>query len=294
MRDSFTRITHFTVSLFLAFALTLTGYSQKKLKSDFPKGTVKLKYSFPVNKFVKYLSVTKASQVMVINGQSIEVKIYTDMGCKLKYKGEKGENLKIEVQIDSMNMNIGTPQGMTNSSLKEAGLKTFNMVLSTLGKEIDVKEAEKIEYVVEGGRKRNMALTFQTFFPDLPVNPVKPGDIWIINDTINSNEPGEKIKQTIVSNNKFESIEKIDGISCAKITATLSGTRETFVQSQGMDVTMSGTVEGIDVLYFALKEGYFVKQTTSAKTTGNIVISGTQNMSFPMVMNMTSTNEVKK
>jgi hypothetical protein len=62
-------------------------------------------------------------------------------------------------------------------------------------------------------------------------------------------------------------------------------------QSQGMDINTDGTFTGTRILYFAVKEGYFIKETSTTKMTGNIEISN-QNMSFPVVMDITSTNEI--
>ena len=97
----------------------------------------------------------------------------------------------------------------------------------------------------------------------------------------------------VESNFKFEGIENVDGIECARITATLSGTRKMTTQLQGMEIHTSGPYTGTQVLYFAVKEGYLIKEAVNTKMTGNIEIPD-QNMSFPVVMNITSSNGVVK
>ena len=79
----------------------------------------------------------------------------------------------------------------------------------------------------------------------------------------------------------------------ARITATLSGTRKMTTQSQGMEIHTSGPYTGTQVLYFAVKEGYLIKEAVNTKMTGNIEIPD-QNMLFPVVMNITSSNGVVK
>jgi hypothetical protein len=96
------------------------------------------------------------------------------------------------------------------------------------------------------------------------------------------------------SENKYEGMEKMDGYECAKITSTLSGTREQTAQTQGMDVATSGTFTGTGELWFAVKEGYFIKNTTRSKLTGNVEISGPQNMTMPLVADMVFVNRLKK
>jgi len=95
------------------------------------------------------------------------------------------------------------------------------------------------------------------------------------------------------SNFKFEGIENVDGIDCAKISATISGTRKMITQSQGMEIHTSGPYTGTQLLFIALKEGYLVKETVTTKMTGNIEIPD-QNMSFPVVMTATATNQIVK
>jgi hypothetical protein len=64
-------------------------------------------------------------------------------------------------------------------------------------------------------------------------------------------------------------------------------------QSQGMEIRTSGPFTGTQTLFFDVNEGYFIKQTVVSKTTGNIEIPD-QNMSFPVVMTITSTNQIVK
>jgi hypothetical protein len=88
-------------------------------------------------------------------------------------------------------------------------------------------------------------------------------------------------------------MEDVDGVLCAKISATLSGTRKMTTEAQGMTINTTGPYTGTQTLYFAVKEGYLVKETVNTKMTGNIEIPD-QNMTFPVVMNITSTNEIEK
>ncbi len=64
-------------------------------------------------------------------------------------------------------------------------------------------------------------------------------------------------------------------------------------EAQGMKINTTGPYTGTQTLFFAVKEGYLVKETVNTKMTGNIEIPD-QNMSFPVVMNITSTNEIEK
>jgi hypothetical protein len=169
----------------------------------------------------------------------------------------------------------------------------FNIIISPSGKIIDLSGASKVVYTIEGSGESNMNQSFLSYFPVLPKNSVQPGDTWTTNDTIDSKSQSNSVWMPVAAAFKYEGLEKINGIDCAKITATLTGTRKMTTQSQGMEIHTSGPFTGTQTLFFAVNEGYFVKQTVVSKMTGNIEIPD-QNMSFPVVMTITSTNEIVK
>jgi hypothetical protein len=258
------------------------------------KDPVKLVYNFSEGKTISYYSATAISQAMDINGQTMNVMVDNSLAFKVKMIGKADENLKLEVTIDSLSMKIDSPNGSTGAKVKEVEGKKFNMLLSPRGKEIDVNEASKIEYSVEGSAGGNLSQSFANIFPDLPENPVNPGDTWTKNDSVISKSGTSKTSQVFQSSNKFEGIEKMNGIDCAKITSTITGTMQTNTQNQGMDIFYSGPFQGTVTLYFAVKEGYFLRQDVSTKMTGTIEISGPQSMTFPCVMETKGKIEAKK
>jgi len=269
------------------------SYSQKKSDQTLKKGDVKLEYNYPAAKSVKYLSDTKVVQDMDVNGQSMLVNISMTLGCQVKSTGKQGENLNLEISIDTMAQNVESPQGSAGGSISDVKGKVFTIVISPSGKIVDLSGASKIVYTVEGSGEITMNQSFMGYFPVLPKNAVKEGDTWISNDTLDSKAETNTIWMPVEANYKFEGIEKIDGIDCAKISAILSGTRKMTTQSQGMEIHTSGPFTGTQTMFFAVNEGYFIKQTVVSKMTGNIEIPD-QNMSFPVVMTITSTNEIVK
>jgi len=64
------------------------------------------------------------------------------------------------------------------------------------------------------------------------------------------------------------------------------------LQSQGMDIFIKGPFTGTSECLFAVKEGYFIRNTGSTKMTGELEITS-QGMSMPIVIEMKSVNEVK-
>jgi hypothetical protein len=267
----------FTTAIILALFTGSTVFSQKKSDQPLQKGGVKLEYNFPAAKTVKYISVN----------------ISMTLGCQVKSAGKQGENLNLEISVDTMGQNVESPQGSAGGPISDVIGKVFTMVISPSGKVVDLSGASKIVYTVEGSGESTLNQSFMNYFPVLPKNAVKEGDTWISNDTLDSKAQSNTIWMPVEANYKFEGIEKIDGIDCAKISSTLSGTRKMTTKSQGMEIRTSGPFTGTQTLFFAVNEGYFIKQIIVSKMTGNIEIPD-QNMSFPVVMTINSTNQIVK
>jgi hypothetical protein len=282
-----------SVSVLVLSAIISLGYSQKKPADALPGGSLKLEYKYPEGKTYKYVSESKIVQDMDVNGQSMLVNIAVYLGCEVKAAGKQGDNLNLEIKIDSMAQNIESPQGTAGGTIGDVKEKVFSMVISPAGKIVDLSGATKIVYNIEGSGESNLEQGFLNFFPALPKGPVKTGDTWVANDTIQTNSERMSLTMPVQSEFKFEGTEKVDGIDCAKISATISGTRKMSTEAQGMKILTNGPFTGTQTLFFAINEGYFVKQTEVTKMTGTIDIPD-QSMSFPVVMNITSTNQIVK
>lgn len=274
----------------IALALAVSGIASTLYAQN---GSVKLEYNYPSGKTFKYVNDSKIVQDMDINGQSMLVNVSIYMGCEVKSAGKQAENLKLEITIDSMAQNIESPQGMAGGPIVDVKGKVFNMVISPAGKSVDLTEASTIVYAIEGSGENNLSQAFLNYFPSLPSSAIKPGDTWVTHDTVNSKSTNNNLWMPVESDYTFEGIENVDGIDCAKIKATLSGTRKMTTQAQGMEINTSGPYTGTQELVFAIKDGYLVKETVNTKMTGNIEIPD-QGMTFPVVMTVITTNSLVK
>lgn len=291
-RQSFLKLISLVAIMIVSGVFNL-AISQKKVVESPQKGTVKLIYNYPSDKTIKYLTTSNIVQNMDVNGQSMLVNVNSYSGCSVRAAGKLDENLKLEIKIDSVAQTVDSPQGATGGAVADAKGKTFNMVISPDGKTVDISEASVIVFSIPGSGETNAAQTFMEFFPAVPTGTIKTGDTWITHDTINSKSQTMTLWMPVESNNKFEGIETVNGMECAKISASISGTRKMTTQTQGMSVIVNGPFTGTVVLFFAIKDCYFVKQTVITRMTGNIEISD-QGMSFPVVMDINSTKEIQK
>ena len=143
-----------------------------------PAATVVLEYKMPAGRSLTYLSKSEETQVMEIQGQSMDTQSTNSGTFTFKAKGLKDKNFLLGVTIDDIVTTMtSNAQGDMSPNMSELKGKSFDMVLSPLGSEVDVSGAEAITYDIAGDI-HNLSSGFKMFFPDLPGKPVKVGDTW--------------------------------------------------------------------------------------------------------------------
>jgi len=255
---------------------------------------VKLVYNYPADKSIKYLNNSVMTQIMDMQGQSMQVDVNSAFGCSVRTAGKQDNNLKIEIRIDTLGQTTNSPMGSSGGAIQDIKGNTCNIIISPEGKVIDMSESANLVYTMEGSGQSNMSQNLSDFFPVLPSNAVTTGDSWNMTDsaTIKSASMTMKTIDNIVS--KLEGFETVSGIECARISGVHSGTMTMSVQNQGMDIFIKGPFTGTSEYLFAIKEGYFLKLSSATKVTGNLEISSPESMSMPIVLDMKSVNEVTK
>jgi len=200
----------------------------------------------------------------------------------LKYQTSMESTQNFEVTIDSMSVNITSPQGELSPDMSSVIGKSFDMTLSFLGKELDVSGAEAIQYDMGPGGKRSIAPGFQALFPDLAGRPVKIEDTWTSKDTITDKSSNTEIHLIFESLNTLEGFETVNGLECVKITAVVTGILDGKGKEGGADLIFEGDIEGSDTWYFAYKKGLFVKMISEGLVKGTATVTGPQKMTIPL------------
>lgn len=257
-------------------------------------GPVKLAYNYPAEKAIRYSGTSTMVQIMDIQGQSMQVDVNSAFGCFVKSAGMQENNLKIEITVDTLGQTTNSPMGNSGGAITDIKGKACTVIISPEGKVIDLSGAAGLVYSMEGSGETNLSQTLSDFFPVLPSKEISPGEIWNATDSIKTKSAAMTMKTIDNTVNKFEGFETTDGIECAKISTQHSGTISMNVQSQGSDIFIKGPFTGTSEYLFAIKEGYFIKMTSATKVNGNLEMTSPQEMSFPIVMDMKSVNEVKK
>jgi hypothetical protein len=270
-------------SAILFMALGFNAFSQK---------SVDFSYRYPLNP-VSYLHKQNIHEILDIQGQSMDVYVTGLTGCNVKSAGSKNNLVNLAVTIDTLAQVVDSPQGVMGGGIGEVKGKTFNITIRNNGKVADISGAVATTFVVQGQGQSNLSGTFTDFFPVLPEGKVNVGYSWTSVDTVNV-ESGMNSQVTIMnSDNKFEGFEDVEGMSCAKISSTTSGTSNMKNESQGMSMQTSGNFTGTSTTWFSPEKGYFVKFNSTTKMTGNVNMPN-EGYSFPVVLDIVESTDITK
>jgi hypothetical protein len=252
-----------------------------------PQTGVILRYSMPEGQVLKYESWGETHQVSDVMGQTIEADISTSTTFTALSKGQEENNHRLTITIDDMSIKVQSTQAELEPDMSTVIGKNFDMVLSALGKEVELIGAEAIEYDMGPEGTRNIATGFQDIFPNVADRPVKIGDTWPDESTITEKtETGEAVIN-VSSVNTFAGFETVDGVECVKVTSEGSGTIESTAEQQGMELVSTGEIKGMTTWYFAYKEGIFIKQIMEGTVEG-VVDVPSQGIQIPFTRESTS------
>jgi len=283
----------FVKSLFSAGLIVMFSGICSNVLCQNTAGAVKIAYNYPADKAIRYLGTNVMTQIMDIQGQSMQVDVNSAFGCFVKSAGKQDNNLMIEIKVDTLGQTTNSPMGGSGGTIQDIKGKTFNIVISPEGKMVDISGASALVYTLEGSGESNMSQTFSDFFPVLPSKAVATGDTWNSTDSLTTKSPSMTMTTIDNSIHKLEGFETVNGIECAKISSQHSGKISMKVQNQGNDLFIKGPYTGTSEFLFAVKEGYFIKMTSATKVNGNLEMTSPQAMTFPIVLDMKSVNEMK-
>ncbi len=275
---------YLSVALVVLLIALLAGCAAKRpFWGDVKKGLI-LEYRMPQDQALQYQFSSNMIQDMEMMGGSMRNIIDLNLLFSAKSEALEGKNHLLLVTIDSAKTDIESPQGNLMPDMSPVLGKSFHMILTLLGKELEMTGSDTIKYSMGQAGERTLTSNFQTIFPDLAGKPIKIGDTWTTNDTINVKEGGMDMRMTFVSVNTLQGLETVGGHECAKITAKTTGKMEGEGQQGPANLYIEGDIEGKDTWYFAYKEGIFVKSISDGLAEGNIAVTGAQKMTIPMTM----------
>ncbi len=266
----------------LLLMFSAAAYAQQDKPGNKSDTAITLAYQFPEGKTLSYRQSTNQTQNMDMMGQSMTSQTQGSLEFSAKPKGVKESNFNLGVTVDAIKISVQSPMGNLSPDLSAVVGKSFDMVLSRLGKAIDTSGAAALRYDLGAGGTRDMASTFQTFFPDLPDRAVKMGDTWPSEDTIIEKVGSGEIRITSNHVHTLDGFETIDGRECVRIKTGTKATQTGTMEQGGVKMSFDGKIEGETIWYFDVKEGVLVKSDGKGSMGGVIQAGEPANVSIPI------------
>jgi len=260
-----------------------------------PQSAVTLAYKFPEGKTLTYQTTSTQTQNLDVMGQAVSTESNTAIEFTLQPKGLKERQYQLGVTVNAFKIEAQSPQGSMAADASSVVGKSFDMILSRLGKEIDIAGASSIRYSMGIAGTRDLGASFQAFFPDLPERSVKIGDSWPSEDSVTQKSDAGDIHINFHTVNTPEGFEAVDGFECMRIKGAVTGKMTGNLEQQGMGLLFDAKIDGTQTWYFAVKEGMLVKTETKGSIAGVITAGDPANITIPMTGEMrTETHLVKK
>jgi hypothetical protein len=237
---------------------------------------------------VTYRTSQSTSQTLTVMGQFMNVLTTKDLMFTLAPGEFKDGKQHLSVTIDSLEASITSPQGEFTADASSVLGKSFTMYLTGIGKEIDIIGADVIKYVMGAAGEQSIKPDFQSLFPDLAGRPLKVGDTWTTNDTLEVDQGGVKVKIVAANVNTLEGFETVAGMECARVGVVTTGTITGEGTQQGSPIAIESTSAGKDTWFFAHKGGMLAKMISETSVEGTVKVGGAQGMAIPMKQTMTT------
>ncbi len=253
-----------------------------------PETGLMMTYQEPASP-LKYKITGDQTQNIEVMGQTVSTVTKSSNDITVTGKGKKDGNLLLGVTINDMKVSMSGMQGDLTPDMSTVIGKSFEMVVSPLGKELEINGADEIKFDIGmGAGERGVKSGYRTLFTDLYDKPLKVGDKWDSQEIMNVDEGGMKMQMVFNYNNTLTAIENVDGVECAKVDVVTKGTITGTGTQMGMDLAIEGDIEGTGIWYFAYKGGYLMKNVSEGFIEGTIAASGAQNLTIPMTQEMKS------
>ena len=241
-----------------------------------------LEYKMPKKEALAYRSVSESLQKMSVQGMNMEVTSDKKLVFSVRTKGQEDTNYRLEVTVDSLDVNMVSMQGNFSADAASVLGKSFEMTLSALGVESDLSGASALEYEIGMAGKRSVSAEFQAVFPDLAGRPLEIGGTWTATDTLDIKEGDGDIHIILEQVNTLEGFETVEGLECARVSAVVTGTLSGTGEQGGAKLTFNGTFEGTELWHFARKKGVLVKSVSESKVMNTVKVTGPQEMEIPV------------
>jgi len=250
--------------LMLLFILPMAGSGKVSASTPPVAGEgYSLSYKIPKGGALQYSHNFSVIERTEKNGETEKITRKDALKFSVSSSGYSGKNYDLTVTLDDISVHINTPWAQLLPKVDSIKGKSLNLVLSPLGRELELKGMDKFQYSVWPDVSQNAADMFRSFFPNFSRESFLVGDSWntaegVLLDSFNG------LYLNIESVNTIEKKVTRNGLKCLKIITKHKG------ELRGdRTVKIRGNIVGHSTWYFAYEKGVLVESDTefSAKTT---------------------------
>jgi hypothetical protein len=271
-----------SLAVAIAAICALSGCAGKKnVWGDTERGLI-LEYRLEPADVLRYEMNLDGTERVEVMGQINESATNKSYVFTVESKGVEGENHRLGITIESMEASMKNVQGEFSADTEGVIGKSFDMILSRLGNEVDLSGAESIEYGIGPLGERSIESDFQAAFADLAGKPVKVGESWPGADSISIDQGNANIIILSQSVYALDGYQTVEGLECARIAVEVTGTLSGEGEQMGAPLVFDGTLSGTETWYFAYKEGYLVEWSSDVSTDIMVTVQAGQEMKIPV------------
>lgn len=266
----------------IAAICALSGCAGKKnVWGDTERGLI-LEYRMEPGDVLRYEMIMDGTERVELMGQVNESVTNKSYVFTVESKGMEGENHRVGITIESLSASMKNVQGEFTADTEGVTGKSFDMIFSHLGDEVDLSGAKSIEYGIGPLGERSIESDFQAAFADLAGKPVKVGESWSSADSISIDQGNASIVVLSQSVNTLDGYETVEGLDCARVAVEVTGTLSGEGEQMGAPLIFDGTLSGTETWYFAYKEGYLVKWSSEVLSDIMVTVKAGQEMKVPV------------
>lgn len=265
-----------------AAVCVLSGCAGKKnIWGDAESGLI-LEYRMKQGDVLKYEMVHEGSERVEVMGQVNESSTSKTYTFTVESKGMQAENHLLGITIDSMEAGMKSAQGEFAADTENVVGKSFDMVLTPLGEEVDLLAAEEIKYSAGPMGERSVKSDFEAVFSNLAGRPVKVGDSWQTSDSLFVDQGNAQLTIKTESVHTLDGYETMMGMECARVVTEFEGTVTGTGEQMGAPLVFDGTTGGTTTWYFAYKKGYLVEASAEVASDLSVTVQMGQEMKIPV------------
>ncbi|MFO7616369.1 MAG: hypothetical protein R6V75_03890 [Bacteroidales bacterium] len=270
--------------LFLPVLVLLLSACAVQKKTGVKEG-INLVYKSSLGSSFTVNSQMKSSVITEQMGESMEVEVSS--ASQSVYRTLAVHNngtMKMEKEMKSGEQVTKSPMGDTSTDFTGWIGKKVEFQLQPVGTVSEITGLDQFKPIVSATGETlstdYVERSIRNEFIKLPEHPVKAGETWSLQDTMEIPIGGGALQQE--ESITFTVGEKVtlDGLDCIRITA--EGTSKMYgeMEQQGMTLEITRQTKTTGVLYFALEKGFFHSMEYTSNAVGEVFIP-VASMSIP-------------